>query len=228
MKNYLVLPLALLLILSVTGCGADKKDMLAGFEKPDTIIAALNKNLEGDSHQLQKIPTEYQMVWRMTSGAQLSFIDNSYYQGVSLLLCYAENSMEANETGKVLQGILKTLGDGDAAKTIEQLNLSESSSAEAEYGNFVVQKVSAKNLSIDKDSTKTFELPVAYIRIERKLDKKAQENQGTMFWDNETLAGLEELIRQDEQLREASYYYRHEVKQEDEKPSLEQLIHFVK
>lgn len=228
MKNYLVLPLALLLILSVAGCGADKKDMLAGFEKPDTIIAALNKNLEGDSYQLQKIPTEYQMVWRMTSGAQLSFIDNSYYQGVSLLLCYSENSMDANETGKVLQSILKTLGDGDAAKTIEQLNLSESSSAEAEYDNFVVQKVSAKNLTIDKDSTKTFELPVAYIRIERKLDKKAQENQGTMFGDNETLAGLEELIRQDEQLREASYYYRHEVKQEDEKPSLEQLIHFVK
>ena len=105
MKKYLFLPLALLLIISLSGCGADKKDMLAGFEKPDTIIAALNKNLEGDNHQLQKIPTEYQTVWRMTSVAQLSFIDNSYYQGVSLLFCYAENNMDTNETGKVLQGI---------------------------------------------------------------------------------------------------------------------------
>ena len=162
------------------------------------------------------------------SDSQRDMIARLYAAHFSMLLCYAENSMDANETGKVLQGILKTLGDGDAAKTIEQLNLSEYSSAEAEYGNFVVQKVSAKNLTIDKDSTKTFELPVAYIRIERNLDKKAQENQGIMFGDNETIAGLEELIRQDEQLREASYYYRHEVKQEDEKPSLEQLIHFVK
>jgi len=228
MKKFLFLPLALLLILSLTGCGADKKDMLAGFEKPDTIIASLNKNLEGDSHQLQKIPTEYQTVWRMTSGAQLSFIDNSYYQGVSLLFCYAENSMDTNETGKVLQGILKALGDGDAAKTIEQLNLSESVSAEAEYGNFVVQKVSAKNLTIEQDSVKTFDLPVSYIRIERKPDKKIQQNQGPMLVDNGSLAGLEDLIRHDNQLREASYYYRHEVKQEDEEPSLERLINFVK
>lgn len=228
MKKYLFLPLAMLILLSLAGCGTDKKDILAGFEKPDTIIAALNKNLEGDSHQLQKIPTEYQTVWRMTSGAQLSFIDNSYYQGVSLLFCYAENNMDANETGKVLQGILKSLGDGDAAKTIEQLNLSESVSAEAEYGNFVVQKVSAKNLTIDKDSPKTFELPISYIRIERKPDKKFQEKQDIMPGDNGTLAGLEELIRGDSQLQEASYYYRHDVKQEDEKPSLEQLIHFMK
>lgn len=228
MKKYLFLPLVLFLILSLTGCGADKKDMLAGFEKPDTIIASLNKNLEGDSHQLQKIPTEYQTVWRMTSGAQLSFIDNSYYQGVSLLFCYAENSMDTNETGKVLQGILKALGDGDTAKTIEQLNLSESVSAEAEYGNFVVQKVSAKNLTIEQDSVKTFDLPVSYIRIERKPDKKVQQNQGPMLVDNGSLAGLEDIIRNDAQLREASYYYRHDVKQEDEKPSLERLIHFVK
>lgn len=228
MKKYLFLPLALFLILSLTGCGADKKDLLAGFEKPDTIIAALNKNLEGDSHQLQKIPTEYQNVWRMTSGAQLSFIDNSYSQGVSLLFCYAENSMDANEAGKVLQGILKALGDGDAAKTCDQLNLTESASAEAEYGNFVVQKVSAKSLTIKKDSAKTFELPVAYIRIERKLDKKVQENQEPIPVDNGSLASLEDLIRQDDELREASYYYRHDVKQEDKKKSLENLIHFVK
>ena len=224
MKKYLFLPLVLFLILSLTGCGADKKDMLAGFEKPDTIIAALNKNLEGDSHQLQKIPTEYQTVWRMTSGGQLSFIDNSYNQGVSLLFCYAENSMDANEAGKVLQSILKTLGDGDAAKTCDQLNLTESASAEAEYGNFVVQKVSARNLTIEQDSAKTFELPVSYIRIERKQDK----NQETITVNNDSLAGLEDLIRHDAQLREASYYYRHDVKQEDKKPSLESLIHFVK
>lgn len=224
MKKYLFLPLVLFLILSLTGCGADKKDMLAGFEKPDTIIAALNKNLEGDSHQLQKIPTEYQTVWRMTSGGQLSFIDNSYNQGVSLLFCYAENSMDANEAGKVLQGILKTLGDGDAAKTCDQLNLTESASAEAEYGNFVVQKVSARSLTIEQDSAKTFELPVSYIRIERKQDK----NQETIPVNNDSLAGLEDLIRHDAQLREASYYYRHDVKQEDKKPSLESLIHFVK
>ena len=224
MKKYLFLPLALFLILSLTGCGADKKDLLAGFEKPDTIIAALNKNLEGDSHQLQKIPTEYQTVWRMTSGGQLSFIDNSYNQGVSLLFCYAENSMDANEAGKVLQGILKALGDGDAAKTCDQLNLTESASAEAEYGNFVVQKVSARSLTIEQDSAKTFELPVSYIRIERKQDK----NQETIPVNNDSLAGLEDLIRHDAQLREASYYYRHDVKQEDKKPSLESLIHFVK
>lgn len=224
MKKYLFLPLVLFLILSLTGCGADKKDMLAGFEKPDTIIAALNKNLEGDSHQLQKIPTEYQTVWRMTSGGQLSFIDNSYNQGVSLLFCYAENSMDANEAGKVLQGILKTLGDGDAAKTCDQLNLTESASAEAEYGNFVVQKVSARSLTIEQDSAKTFELPVSYIRIERKQDK----NQETIPVNNDSLADLEDLIRHDAQLREASYYYRHDVKQEDKKPSLESLIHFVK
>lgn len=129
--------------------------------------------------------------------------------------------------GTVLQGILKSLGDGDAAQTIEQLKLSEPVSAEAEYGNFVVQKVSAKNLTIDKDSTKTFKLPVSYIRIERKPDKKAMENQGTMPGDTATLAGLEELVRNDNQLREASYYYRHDVRQEDEEPSLERLIHFV-
>ena len=224
MKKYLFLPLVLFLILSLTGCGADKKDLLAGFEKPDTIIAALNKNLEGDSHQLQKIPTEYQTVWRMTSGGQLSFIYNSYNQGVSLLFCYAENSMDANEAGKVLQGILKALGDGDAAKTCDQLNLTESASAEAEYGNFVVQKVSARSLTIEQDSAKTFELPVSYIRIERKQDK----NQETIPVNNGSLAGLEDLIRHDAQLREASYYYRHDVKQEDKKPSLESLIHFVK
>ena len=228
MKKFLFLPLALLLILSLTGCGADKKDMLAGFEKPDTIIATLNKNMEGDNHHLQKISTEYQTVWRMTSGAQLSFIDNSYYQGVSLLFCYAENNMDANEAGKILQGILKSFGDGDVAKTIEQLNLSESVSAEAEYGNFVVQKVSAKNLTIEQDSVKTFDLPVSYIRIERKPDKKIQQNQGPMLVDKGSLSGLEDIIRNDAQLREASYYYRHDVKQEDEKPSLERLIHFVK
>ena len=227
MKKYLFLPLVLLLMLSLTGCGADKKDLLAGFEKPDTIITALNKNLEGDSHQLQKIPTEYQPVWRMTSGAQLTFIDNSFYQGVSLLFCYAENSMDANEAGTVLQGILKPLGDGDAAKTIEQLNLTESNSAEAEYGNFIVQKVSAKNLTIDKDSPKTFDLPISYIRIERKPDKKALEKQGTVPEDTATLAGLEYLIRNDDQLQKASSYYRNEVKQENEEPSLERLIHFV-
>ena len=52
MKKYLVLALALLVAMSITGCGADKKDILAGFEKPETIIATFNKNLEGDSHQL--------------------------------------------------------------------------------------------------------------------------------------------------------------------------------
>lgn len=227
MKKYLVLALALLVAMSITGCGADKKDILAGFEKPETIIATFNKNLEGDSHQLQEIPTEYQTVWRMTSGAQLSFIDNTYNQGVSLLLCYADENMDANEMGTVLQGILKSLGDGDATQTTEQLKLSEPVSAEAEYGNFVVQKVSAKNLTIDKESTKTFKLPVSYIRIERKPDKKAMENQGTMSGDTATLAGLEELIRHDNQLQDASYYYRHDLKQEDEEPSLERLIHFV-
>ena len=49
-----------------------------------------------------------------------------------------------------------------------------------------------------------------------------------MLVDNGSLAGLEDIIRNDAQLREASYYYRHDVKQEDEKPSLERLIHFVK
>ncbi len=227
MKKYLFLVLALLVVMSITGCGGDKKDILAGFEKPDTIIATFNKNLEGDSHQLQEIPTEDQTVWRMTSGAQLSFIDNTYYQGVSLLLCYAYEKMDANEMGTVLQGILKSLGDGDVVQTIEQLKLSEPVSAEAEYGNFVVQKVSAKNLTIDKNSTETFELPVSYIRIERKPDKKAMKNQETMSGDTATIAGLEELVRRDKQLKEASDYYRHDVKQENEKPELVELIHFV-
>ena len=226
MKKYLFLALVLV-VMSISGCGADKKDILAGFEKPDTIIATFNKNLEGDNHQLQKIPTEYQTVWRMTSGAQLSFIDNTYNQGVSLLLCYAVENMDANEMGTVLQGILKSLGDGDAVQTIEQLKLSEPVSAEAEYGNFVVQKVSAKNLTIDKNSTETFELPVSYIRIERKPDKKAMKNQETMSGDTATIAGLEELVRRDKQLKEASDYYRHDVKQDNEKPELVELIHFV-
>ena len=226
MKKYLFLALVLV-VMSITGCGADKKDILAGFEKPETIISTFNKNLEGDSHQLQEIPTEDQTVWRMTSGAQLSFIDNTYNQGVSLLLCYADENMDANEMGTVLQGILKSLGDGDAVQTIEQLKLSEPVSAEAEYGNFVVQKVSAKNLTIDKNSTETFELPVSYIRIERKPDKKAMKNQETMSGDTATIAGLEELVRRDKQLKEASDYYRHDVKQDNEKPELVELIHFV-
>ena len=45
--------------------------------------------------------------------------------------------------------------------------------------------------------------------------------------DTATLAGLEEMIRHDNQLQDASYYYRHDFKQEDEEPSLERLIHFV-
>ena len=72
----------------------------------------------------------------------------------------------------------------------------------------------------------TFDLPVHYIRIERKLDKDALDE----FSDTEylesvaSLDALKNIIRRDENLREASRYFREEVKQEGVKPAhLEQF-----
>ena len=243
MKKWVILPIFFLLLVGITGCIFDKKDLLAGFEQPDVIIEKINKKLDGSAHQFTKIKERRQWLWRMSSGFQLRFIQNSYYQGVSLLLCYDAGSMDEAEAGSILAGILKAVADGDSQKVIEQLQLADEESAEAEFGDYLVQKVSAKNLTIDKEEArnstqsdkngieakKTFDLPIHYIRIERKLDKNAldglvevREREAAA-----SLEGLKNIIREDENLREASRYFREEVKQEGVKPAHLDRIKFV-
>lgn len=240
MKKWMVLLIFFLLMLGITGCMFDKKDLLAGFEQPDVIIENINKNLDGPAHQFTKIKEHHQWLWRMENGFQLSIVQNSYAQGVSLLLCYDAESMDEAEAGSILAGILKIVEDDDSRKVIEQLQLANDDSVEVAFGNYIIQKVSAKNLTIEREEAwsrtqsnkddmepkATFDLPVHYIRIERKLDKDAlDEFNDTEYLESvASLDALKNIIRRDENLREASRYFREEVKQEGEKPAhLEQF-----
>lgn len=229
MKKWVILSMFGLLMFSVTGCMFDKKDVLAGFEQPDVIIENINKNLDRDMHQFTKIKEYGQWFWRIDRGIQLSFVRNSYYQGVSLLLCYDAEDVEQNEAGSVLRGILKTVADDDSKKVIEKLQLADDESVETEFGNYIIQKVSAKNLSLvgergwwpdEEGSKRTFGLPVTYVRIERKLDREALEAPSGMeeLEYNASLEGLKDIVRKDENLRKAAQYFREEVQQEGVKP----------
>ena len=145
------------------------------------------------------------------------------------MFCYDAEDVDQNEAGSVLRGILKTVADDDSKKVIEKLQLADDESVETEFGNYIIQKVSAKNLSLvgergwwrdEEGSKRTFGVPVTYVRIERKLDREALEAPSGMeeLEYNASLDGLKDIVRKDENLRKAAQYFREEVQQEGVKP----------
>ncbi|TYZ23380.1 hypothetical protein [Selenomonas ruminis] len=225
MKNWLLVPLFVLLAFSVIGCGSEKS-ILDGFEKPDKIIEAINKNFDSEDQKLSKFSTEYNPVWRMSNGFQLSMEENSYRQGIALVLCYDAEILDGETAGSILNKIMKSIMKDDASKAIQQLQLGNDESQEVEAGEYILQKVSIKNLRIDPDEPSTFDLPVTFVRIQRKFDAAAYKKMtgydgkpDAYATEAASLKGLEEIIRQDSVLKEAADYFRKEVKQEGVEPS---------